>query len=208
MNTEMQSKLAKYMQDNGYYNTEQIRKDEGASEMAAKFLDIFGGFDEDTPEQRSELLEAAVAYNNAKSDAAEQVEQAKIDTVLSADELDWNAARELGLTEPDYSRVDGEDRPMYEILKHSAINRRNELRPVIDDVTQPHAGDPEITRDGFKLGDRVRFIRDDGKVSNSAFTVQRIVMHKNGSEAIYAIKDGEAPYAQCLSYYKKLVAAE
>lgn len=66
MNEEMKAKLAKYMKTNGYYDTEAIRIDEGASRSKARFLDIFGGGDEDTPEVESELLAAAKAYNEAK----------------------------------------------------------------------------------------------------------------------------------------------
>lgn len=80
MNEEMKAKLAKYMQDNGYYDTMAIRRDEGYSNRAASWFAIFGDDGEGREEERSELLAAADAYNEAKMAAEKAAQPAKPQT--------------------------------------------------------------------------------------------------------------------------------
>lgn len=71
MNEEMKAKLEKYMQENGFYNTRQIRVDDGMSIHKAKWFDMFGDTEDSVEENKSELLLAAIAYNEEKMDADE-----------------------------------------------------------------------------------------------------------------------------------------
>lgn len=97
MNSEIKQQLEKYMKANGLYDTKQIRIDEGMDDQSARFMDIFGGFDKDTPEQQSELLAAAEAYNDEilqKMHNAELLETAQqmevaIKTILTDNSEIW-----------------------------------------------------------------------------------------------------------------------
>jgi hypothetical protein len=75
MTAEIEQQLQKYMMENGYYDTAKIREAEGMGAHAAKFLAIFGGFDEDIPAAESELVEAAKALNTAKSETDASAER-------------------------------------------------------------------------------------------------------------------------------------
>lgn len=72
MNAEIAAQLAKYMKEDGLYDTRKIRLDEGASDNEAFFMDIFGGASEEDPEKESPLLAAAKAANKAKMKADEE----------------------------------------------------------------------------------------------------------------------------------------
>lgn len=108
METNIAEQLKKYMRENGYYDTAAIREDEGMSKKAALFMDIFGGRTEDETEEKSELLAAAVAYNEAKM-AADQ--KADVETILAkADEEitdeEWRSLVSAGLAEEHLSAGD------------------------------------------------------------------------------------------------------
>lgn len=124
MNAEMTEKLSKYMMETGFYNTRQIRIDEGMSEHAARFMDIFGD-DEDTIESKSEMLEAADAYNAAKISEIDEAQATAQDEILGALVLDWDKAIAAGMVE--YSGEDGEGRPTNMYLRWDYSNRRMEL---------------------------------------------------------------------------------
>ncbi len=156
MNADIQKKLSKYMKADGLYDTKQIRMNEGMTERSAKFMDIFGGADESDPEQESELLAAANAYNDAviANETADQ--QFKINAVLGAEKIDWNAADALNLTLPS-AEVDGEDRPLYRELTRSAAERRQQLhQPVMDGGFR--VGDKVVLGKGWAQGEIVAFV--------------------------------------------------
>lgn len=126
MTPEMQEKLSKYMMENGFYNTRAIREDEGMSAAQARFMDIFGDSEDDEPEVKSEILQAAEAHNQALVDGIKAAEAKAQDEILSAPELDWNAAETAEMTE-DTGIEDMEGRPVSIRLKYQFAQRRNEL---------------------------------------------------------------------------------
>lgn len=126
MNEEMKAKLAKYMQDNGYYDTMAIRRDEGYSNRAASFFAIFGDDGEGREEERSELLAAADAYNEAKMAAEKAAQPAKPQTK----------------TEIVYA-------PFEDLGQDSIIEV-----PVSENNEQPESA-ARIARPGFRVGDIV-----------------------------------------------------
>lgn len=126
MNDEMKTALEKYMQPNGYYDTLSIRKDNGYSSNAARFFDIFGGSD-DQPEEMSELLAAAETYNNEKIEQETCITQAKkeqeIIEVLSAEDMDWQKALELGIAEIVGDVATPETSPYYKLYPEYGYRR-------------------------------------------------------------------------------------
>lgn len=102
MNEEIKNSLAKYMKSNGFYDTKQIRIDEGKSEIVASFMDLFvNSPSDDKPEVMSELLAAANEYNN-ELDAKKEAETfqavktlvAEYDALPDTDDYEvWRRAR-------------------------------------------------------------------------------------------------------------------
>jgi hypothetical protein len=130
MNAEMKEKLSKYMKEDGTYDVNTIAADMYQSDddplgLNATFAAYFSP-DADHEGEENEMIAAAKAHNEALLNQREAEEKVIQDAILSADEIDWNAAEAAGMVE--YGDEDDEGRPMKVYLKHEFEQRRQELR--------------------------------------------------------------------------------
>lgn len=130
MNADMKEKLSKYMRADGTYDVNAIAADVHQSDddplgLNATFAAYFSP-DADNPGEENEMIAAAKAHNEALLNQREVVRNAEIDTVLSAEIINWQEAERLNLTQPSDAE-DDENRPLHIELKWQYQQRRNSL---------------------------------------------------------------------------------
>lgn len=130
MTPEMTEKLSKYMQTNGTYDVNAIAADVHQSDddplgLNATFAAYFSP-DADNPGEENEMIAAAKEYNTMIENQRETVRNTEIDAVLSAENINWQDAERLNLTQPSDAE-DDENRPLHIELKWQYRQRRNTL---------------------------------------------------------------------------------
>lgn len=133
MSEEMKAKLEKYMMETGYYDTAAIRRDEGMDSLDATWFAFFGNDDDDVQEtEKSELLQAAEAHNEAWDKEVVAKQEAEKSEVLSADKIDWSRAIKLHMAELVGDVADETSGAYYQLFEEYAARREILRRDIAD----------------------------------------------------------------------------